>query len=385
MFFLLPLMILLSIIRDPGHKPDAVNDLRFVKKIISTEKYESAGVADIDLDGIPDIVSGAYWYRGPGYTTKNFIYQPYAFEDYYDDFSTILRDVNGDGYPDIITGGWWGESLRWIENPARGKGDWKVHDIYKCGNVETTREWDIDGDGFAEIVPNCPSKAIAFYALMRDGTGKPTGEFRRYDVGPVQGHGLGCGDINGDGRKDLVSANGWFEAPTDIFEGKWIFHDDFDLGHASVPMIVTDLNEDGLNDLIVGQAHDYGLSWYEQKLTEKNKREWVKHVVDSTVSQFHEMLWTDIDGDGKPELLTGKRYRAHQEKDPGSLDPLGIYYYKWNGGSFEKNIISYGPIGEGKGTGIFMSVADLRSNGRKDIVAAGKDGLCIFYNEAGSK
>ena len=360
-------------------------EIKFVKKVITTEKYESAGVADIDQDGISDIISGAYWYKGPDFITKNFIYQPYAFEDYYDDFSTILKDVNSDSYPDIITGGWWGETLRWIENPGKNITPWKLHDVYKCGNVETTREWDIDGDGFPEIVPNTPSKAIAFYELLRGKNGKTTGKFNRYQVAPVQGHGLGCGDINGDGRKDLVSANGWFEAPANIFKGKWVFHTDFDLGLASVPIIVTDVNKDGINDLIVGQAHDYGLNWYEQKLTVNNTRKWIKHSIDSTVSQFHEMQWVDLDGDGKPELLSGKRYRAHQEKDPGSLDPLGIYYYKWEGNSFVKHIISFGPKGEGKGTGIFMSVVDLRGTGRKDIVAAGKDGLCIFYNEGNSK
>ncbi|MES1214404.1 MAG: VCBS repeat-containing protein [Bacteroidota bacterium] len=381
MFFLLPFVMLFTA---SFHSTSlySTGEIKFVKKIISTEKYESAGVADIDQDGTLDIVSGAYWYKGPDFTTKNFIYQPYAFEDYYDDFSTILRDVNGDAYPDIITGGWWGETLKWIENPGKNNTAWKVHDVYKCGNVETTREWDIDGDGFAEVVPNNPSKAIAFYELQRDKAGKPAGEFKRYEVAPVQGHGLGCGDINGDGRKDLVSANGWFEAPANIFTGKWVFHNDFTISFAgSVPMIVTDVNNDGVNDLIVGHAHDYGLSWYEQKLTGKDTRKWIKHVIDSTVSQFHEMQWIDIDGDGKPELLTGKRYRAHQENDPGSLDPLGIYYYKLDGNSFIKHIISFGPTGDGKGTGIFMSVADLRGSGRKDIVAAGKDGLCVFYNE----
>jgi hypothetical protein len=89
----------------------------------------------------------------------------------------------------------------------------------------------------------------------------------------------------------------------------------------------------------------------------------------------------DIDNDGENELVTGKRLRAHHLKDPGSADPVGLYYFKWNGESFTKMVISYGNHLEGKGTGIFMSITDLRGSGRKDIIVAGKDGLCIFWNE----
>ena len=92
------------------------------------------------------------------------------------------------------------------------------------------------------------------------------------------------------------------------------------------------------------------------------------------------MKWIDIDGDGKEELITGKRYRAHNDNDPGANDPVGIYYFKWNGETFSKQIISYGEYGEGKGTGLYFSTADLKSSGRKDIIVAGKDGLFIFYN-----
>ena len=93
------------------------------------------------------------------------------------------------------------------------------------------------------------------------------------------------------------------------------------------------------------------------------------------------MVWVDLDGDGKNELVTGKRWRAHDSKDAGASDDTGLYYFKWNGDSFVKQVISYGVFGVGKGTGVQMSVADLRNNGRKDVIVAGKDGLYIFWNE----
>ena len=133
-------------------------------------------------------------------------------------------------------------------------------------------------------------------------------------------------------------------------------------------------------DLIVGHGHSYGLNWYEQK-KEGKSIQFIKHPIDPFHSQYHTMEWVDIDNDGKMELITGKRYRAHNSGDPGFNDPLELSYFKWNGESFTKNVISYGEFGKGKGTGIYFSVADLRNTGKKDIILAGKDGLYIFFNE----
>jgi hypothetical protein len=234
--------------------------------------------------------------------------------------------------------------------------------------------WDIDGDGILEIVPNTPRKPLAYYQK----TG--SGEFKKMPVWETQGHGLGFGDVNGDGRGDLIISDGWLEAPADLETGKWIHHPVFQLGDASIPIIVTDVNGDGLADLIAGRGHDYGLSWLEQKKTE-TEITFITHKIDPFNSQYHTMDWLDLDGDGKIELLTGKRYRAHNGKDPGGKEDAGLYYFQWNGSSFTKNIISYGPLGEGKGTGLYLSTGDLNKDGKTDIAVAGKDGLVVFFQK----
>jgi hypothetical protein len=358
-----------------------LRSIRFRKQMVAAESFESAGVFDVNNDKQLDIVSGAFWYEGPGFVKRHDIGSPSRFGEYYDDFSTIPMDVDGDGWTDFITGGWMDSAIYWRRNPGNNKDTWKKIVIGKTGNVETTRAWDIDGDGKPEIVSNNPGQPLKVFTLNVDAQGKGTGTFTTHEIWNRQSHGLGAGDLNNDGRVDLILDNGWLEAPVQPFKQKWIFHTEFNLQAASIPIIVTDVNGDGRNDFIAGKAHDYGLYWYEQSKDANNKRIWKPHAIDLNNSQYHTMEWEDIDNDGKPELITGKRYRAHNDGDPGPDDPLGLYYYQINGDSFTKHTISYGKFGEGKGTGIHFQVVDLQNDGRKDIVVAGKEGLFIFYND----
>ncbi len=355
--------------------------LRFQKKFLSAERYESAGVFDVNGDGIPDIVCGAFWYEGPDFEREHRIGHVAEFGEYYDDFSTIPMDVNGDGRMDFITGGWWGETLRWRENPGKSGVDWPEHIIAKTGNIETTRAWDVDGDGQLEIVPNTPNDPLVVYKLVRPGV---------FEAFPLkisgrendrQGHGLGFGDIKGGGTGDFILRDGWLESPADPLRGEWIWHPEFDLGpRPGIPILAVDVNGDGRTDLIAGQGHEYGLSWWEQGVGPDGGRIWTPHPIDPFSSQYHDLHWVDIDGDGAPELITGKRFRAHPAGDDGDRDPYGWYVFKWTGENFAKHVIDFGPVGSGKGLGIHFAIADLDGDGRLDVVAPGKDGLAVYFN-----
>ncbi|MBN2310520.1 MAG: VCBS repeat-containing protein [Candidatus Hydrogenedentes bacterium] len=356
--------------------------LKFDKQRIGEVIYEAASVFDVNNDGVLDIVSGEYWFEGPTFEKAHKICDITRNDDYYDDFSDYPMDVNGDGYMDIVTGAWWGQKLQWRENPKGESTEWVNHDIAEVGNVERPCFYDIDGDGHVEIIPNTPGAPVRIFKLVRDEAGKGTGRFEQCAVtDSPQGHGLGFGDINGDGRPDIILNKGWLEAPEDAFTGKWAWHPEFDVGgSASVPILVHDVNGDGLNDLIVGGGHAYGLDWWEQRVDGDGNRTWIKHEIDPDRSQYHDLRLADIDNDGKPELITGKRYRAHCGHDPGGGDPIGLYYFEINGGEFVRRTIDYGPPDKASGAGIYFWVADIDGNGWQDIVAPGKEGLYLFRN-----
>ncbi len=358
----------------------AARRIQWEKIKLDDGSFESANVFDVNNDGIMDIVCGGYWYEGPDFK-KHKLCDVLAAGEYYDDFSTIPMDVNGNGYLDVITGGWWGKTLYWRENPKGLPLEWKSHEIDMCGNIETTRAWDVDGDGELEICPNTPAGPLVFYKLIRDENGKGTGKFQKYVIDEKpSGHGLGFGDITGSGKGCIVVSNGWWEPTGDPLTSAWVFHQEFDFKGASVPILVVDLNNDGINEIIVGQAHNYGLDYYTQTLNPDGTRTWTKHPIDPWFSQYHDMIWVDIDSDGECELVTGCRHRAHCGNEPGEDDIVGLYIFKWNGESFTKQVVDYGSVPHHSGTGIFFAVADLDGNGRLDIVAPGKEGLFIFRN-----
>ncbi|MDG6955334.1 MAG: VCBS repeat-containing protein [Nitrososphaerota archaeon] len=351
----------------------------WMKKKIDGGAYESSSVFDVDGDGRLDVVCGAYWYENPRWQ-KHKVCDVRAFGEYYDDLCNIPMDVDGDGYTDFVTGGWWGKELVWRCNPGGAEKEWETHSIDGCGSIETARAWDVDGDGGLEVVPNTPDGALRVYKLTRDGNGRGKGTFSRHLLwdGP-SGHGLGFGDIDGDGRGEFVLGNGWLEPPKGPLEGRWAFTPfGFDMGRASVPIVVSDIDGDDAAEMVVGQAHGYGLDYYKKKSGSSGP--WVKHSIDPYHSQYHELALADVDGDGAAEILTGNRYRAHCGNDPGETEVVGLYSFKWNGESFTKQVIDHGTVPSASGTGIQMSVSDLDGDGRLDIVAPGKEGLYMFQN-----
>ena len=101
--------------------------------------------------------------------------------------------------------------------------------------------------------------------------------------------------------------------------------------HPSCPCVITDINDDGRNDILWGKAHDYGLFWWEQGEPKADgTTTWKEHEIDKEWSQVHCIVAADLDGDGEDEYITGKRVRGHAGRDPGGMEPECMFYEKWD-------------------------------------------------------
>ncbi len=359
---------------------------KFTKRVLDIEnRCEAASVFDVDNNGVPDIVCGEYWYEGPDFTMKHKICDiPYAYE-YVWDFSDYPMDVDGDGWTDIVTASWWGDGLHWRKNPGPGGGEWETLKVMPLTNVETIRYFDIDGDGRAEIFPNCPGEPAFFVKLVTDENGCGTARFEKHVIGGGNaGHGIGFGDVDGDGLPEVLLQGGILHIPAGgVYAGEWTLLPEFSFDCAlSVPVLAHDVNGDGLADIIFANGHGYGLFWLEQTKNPDGSRGWKRHVIDGAWSQYHDMQMYDIDGDGVEELVTGKRYKAHNGNDPGDDGEVFVCYYKKRDGAFYRHIVDYGNPAEGhSGVGIYFWLADVTGNGKTDIIAPGKEGLYLFEQE----
>lgn len=361
----------------------ALSEPVFEARLLAIDSNEACAIADFNRDGHPDLSAGRNWYAGPGFVPRPLRDVKEFGKDYFENNGEHAIDVNGDGWIDIVSGSFFPAEVHWYENPGKeglelGK-LWKKHLLAATAEKnEITFLRDFDGDGVPEYIANswqADNPQLLWKMIRKDADAT----LEKCTVGGCNGHGIGFGDVNGDGREDILFGNGWYERPEkDAMTSGWTLHQDWKWKNASCPMIVTDLNGDGRNDVIYGNGHDYGLYWMEQLEPKDGKTDWKRHEIDPSWSQAHAIAWIDLDGDGSNELVTGKRVRGHSTGDPGTGDKPFVYRYTWDKKSltFTRHVVA-----EGVGTGLFIRHADLDGNGKTDLAVSGKSGTWILFQK----
>ena len=363
----------------------------------------SAAIADITHDGNPDVVSGPFYYPGPDFATrfsyrKDRVYNPGL--EYAPDMVNFSADFNGDGWPDILASGFENNN-RPMDLYVNPKGESRLWDHYRVlPNIssELVLMKDIFGDGKPAIL----FRTGNVYVWARPDPENPTAAWTTHAISdPSNGggnHGMGVGDINGDGRLDFVTYNGWYEQPAKGSTGPWPFHP-ANFGGGGGEIGIYDINGDGLVDVITSlAAHDWGLSWYEQKKDAGGNITWAEHPIMGdyaaanaggvAFSELHASAVADMDGDGIPDFVTGKRFWSHLENynGPDPYGPAVIYVYRTvrnpkapGGAEFVPELIH-----NRSGVGSTVAIGDLNKDGKPDIAASGALGTFVFLSKPGS-
>jgi hypothetical protein len=375
---------------DAPVRPGSTEGVKFVKHQIGTFRSEAFGVADFNGDGKLDVAAGNFLYLAPEFKPLKIRSIKGNVDDhgkgYFNDFMNAPVDVEGNGRPGIVSVDWFSKSVYYYRNTLGQPGDWPetlvdTADNYECGDLV-----DLEGKGKTKVILPHTTQTLWFEVGVKDG--KP-GLVKHVVSAKKMEFGAGAGDVNGDGRPDILRPNAWFEAPADIRTGEWKEHPlsigakDGRATHTP-QILVYDVNGDGLNDLITSNAHQYGIFWYEQ-VRQGDQIAWKQHTIDDTWSQAHSLVLADLDGCGLPELVTGKRFMAHNGGDPDEYGKLGLYYYKLVRKSdktveWKKYVISYD---DGAAAGLAIWTGDFRGSGKIDVIVTGKFGGPVWFENQG--
>lgn len=356
------------------------------KKHVLLEEFIAEGVAvgDVNQDGNIDVMAGAYWFEAPHWE-KHEIETPRKFEydkGYSNAFISQGMDVNGDGWVDFVRIGFPGEEVQWFENPKNQEGHWKAHLIHPTLGNESAGFYDVDGDGRLDILGGNPPTGEMIWLKAPESSSDL--EWKKYAISKEKSpgtdrfsHGLGMGDMNMDGRMDVIITEGWWEAPQEPTSPDWVFHPAA-LGEASAQIYAQDVDGDGDQDVISSSAHALGIWWHEQ-VVEGGETTWQTHLISEEFTQTHGLVHIDLNGDGHLDLVTGKRFFAHMGNDPGEYDPAVLYWYEFQPG--ERPTWIPHKIDDDSGVGVHLVVEDITGDGLLDIIIANKKGVFVFEQE----
>jgi hypothetical protein len=325
-------------------------------------------VADVNHDGIPDVLTvdgGAlivYLGKGDGTFTQlppNFT-QSVQF----------VGDFNGDGKPDIL----WRSSSGLTVDVALGNGDGTFQSPALIsglsGRIAAVADFNNDGKlDLGVAVPSCNGAycTFAFGVQLGNGDGTfqsigpqiaipPTKVYTPYSVG------IAVGDLNGDGRMDVVYAIDFNQIVGTLIgngDGTFTYGSSYGVGNGGGPngIAVADLNGDHKLDIVEGQLPGLLLS----VLIGHGDGTFAAASAFEVTPSVGIPVTADFNGDGKPDLALL------------SQSAIAIFLDTPNGlvqtGNFSNGLTE---------TPGFFAAADLKHDGKQDLLIGAPGNTVVF-------
>ena len=391
---------LVSVHADDGGVSDPARGIvhRFQRQPLTRTYFsEGTAVGDLNADGHVDVVYGPHWYAGPDFKQAREIYpaKPQPMSGYADHFFAWVQDFNADGWNDVLAVGFPGTPAYVYENPGKdweAAKSWKKHEIFDWVSNESPAFADLTGDGKPELV--CTREGMYGYAQPNFKNFEPW-TFKRIS-GKVTndkfGHALGFGDVDGDGKNDLLTKDGWFRNPGPEKDVLWAFEPFAFCEPGGADMWAYDVDGDGLNDVITSlDAHAFGLVWWKQQRDAAGKIGFEQNRIMGSrptenpygvnFSELHSVRLADMNGDGLQDIVTGKTYWSHHRQSPKWDAGPVVYWFELRRGASGVEWIPH-LADDQAGIGRQIVVADVDGNQTPDLVTGGMLGCHVLRHEA---